>query len=318
MRTLAIVSGGDAPGINAALAQFVQLADSNGDSVIGAFGGFPAALDGPVKPLTPDLINPWVGQAGTYLPSSREPVLSQPDARHRLNTTLASHGIDNLLLFGGNGSLKFMLPMLQSWGIACIGIPTTIDNDVPGTSLSLGFDSACNYAYQTIDGILSTAYALRGRIFVVETLGGDSGMLALAIGFGANVDAVMIKEYAYEDVWLAQRLINAVAKRGHALAVYGEGARGNRVMAETITKLAGIRVRDTRLGHAQRGSKPSHQDRTLANHFARAAFAGLKQNVLTGVTVVQNGQVSLRTETLAGLPDPVPDRNLYNLINGLG
>ena len=125
-------------------------------------------------------------------------MLSQPEARDRLNATLASNGIDNLLLFGGNGSLKFMLPLLLSWGIACIGIPTTIDNDVPGTSLSLGFD------------------------------------------------------------------------------------------------------------------------RTLANHFARTAYAGVKQNVLTGVTVVQNGQVSLRTETLAGLPDPVPDRNLYNLINGLG
>jgi 6-phosphofructokinase 1 len=181
LKTLMVVSGGDAPGINATLLRYTTLAAEHGDIVVGAIGGFSGLLNNQIFPLTTQTLLPWAGFAGSYLQSSREPVLSNSGAADHLKRAIQEHQIDNLILFGGDGTLRHIPPLLQEWGIPCIGLPTTIDNDIPGTERTLGFDSACNYAYSTIDGIIATAHALAGRIFMVETLGGYSGFLAMNI-----------------------------------------------------------------------------------------------------------------------------------------
>ncbi|MCZ7543825.1 MAG: 6-phosphofructokinase [Anaerolineae bacterium] len=171
-------------------------------------------------------------------------MLHAPDARARLRAQLAAHGVDNLLLFGGDGSLRHLPPILREVGVPYVGIPTTIDNNVPGTEQTLGFDSACNFAYQALDGILATAHALPGRSFMVETLGGDTGFLALQIALGAGAHAVLIPEYAFDQAWLNRRLADAVAREGYALLVLSEGVPESRTLAQTIaeqTQISGAR-----------------------------------------------------------------------------
>jgi 6-phosphofructokinase 1 len=316
MKTLFVVSGGDAPGINALLGQVARLAAAGGDTLLGAVGGFPGLLAGDLMPLTLDALIPWMGRGGSILPSSRDPVLSDGDARQRIQAVLAQHGVENLILFGGNGTLRHIPPLLTAWGLRWIGIPTTIDNDVPGTERTLGFDSACNYAYQAIDGALTTAHALRGRMFMVETLGGFCGNLALAIANGAGAHAVLLPEFEYDDNWLAARMKQAVETHGYGLLVLNEEARGARTLAQSLPATTGIRMRDVRLGHAQRGGLTSHVDRALAAELAYQAYTTLRGGAASGVLIVRGGRVGLQTGELPSHTIS-PDRTLYDRINGL-
>lgn len=317
MKTLFVVSGGDAPGINNVIGNYLHLASNNGDTVVGADGGFPGLLDNAIVPLAVDVLTPWMGRGGSLLASSRDPVLSQQEAGERIRAVLHDNAVDNMVLFGGNGTLRYIPPLLKGWGIPCIGLPTTIDNDVPGTEMTLGFDSACNFAYHAIDGAQSTAHALRGRIFLVETLGGTCGNLALAVAQGAAAHAVILPEYAYEDAWLAGRITNALTTHGYAMVVICEGARGARTLADDIPKWTGTRVRDVRLGHAQRGGVASHRDRVMAAGMARAAYEALKAGTQMGITCVTNGTLSVHEGTLENGSPTLPDLALYNYINGL-
>ena len=182
--------------------------------------------------------------------------------------------------------------------------------------MTLGFDSACNFAYHAIDGAMATAHALRGRIFLVETLGGTCGNLALAVAHGGGAHAVILPEYAYEDTWLAERITTALNSDGYALVVICEGARGARTLADDIPKWTGTRVRDVRLGHAQRGGVASHRDRVLAADMASAAYHALKSGVQTGIIVVQNEEVTVH-ENLISQITIVPDKALYDTINNI-
>jgi len=316
LRTLFVVSGGDAPGINTVLAHYTALATAHGDEVFGAQGGLAGVLSGQIVPLTPALLTPWAGQSGSYLLSSRDPVLKQADAREQLAEALIRHSIDNVILFGGDGTLRYVAPLLSEWGIPCIGLPTTIDNDIAGTEQTLGFDSACNYAYQAVDGILATGHALHQRIFILETLGGHTGFLALEVAWGAGAHAVLVPEYPYDNDWLAERLTRMVNRHGYALLVLSEGVSASRTLAEDIFKWTNIRVRDTRLGHAQRGAKPSHGDRALAAYMARLAHQALHDGIQTGTVVVRQGRPLLHEGLLQGYPPRLPARDLYDQING--
>ena len=317
MRTLLIVSGGDAPGINAALHRFATLADRNGDQVVGARGGVAGAVNGHLIDLRPDLLATVVGLGGSFLASSREPVLSDPLNRVRLIETIARQQIDNIVLFGGDGSLRAIPPILADMGLACIGIPTTIDNDVPGSADTIGFDTACNAAASVIDGLVMTARALPGRIFSVETLGGSTGFLALEIAYIANAQAVLLPEYAYETDWLVARLQAGVQRDQMALVVLSEGVATSRSLVDELQQDYDLRVRDTRLGHGQRGANPTHHDRLLALRMMDLAYAALRQGCTRGTTMVQQHCLKLVEEPVSDLPPKQPDQQLYVQINGL-
>jgi len=317
LKTLIVVSGGDAPGINAAIAQFTALATEHSDTVVGAVGGFAGALAGHIAPVKPVLIGPWASRGGSYLQSSREPVLAQRDTQARITNLLANHKIDNLLLLGGGGTQRVIAPLLAAWNIPCIGIPTTIDNDVPGTDMTIGFDSACNFAHHTLDNLVMVAYSLPGRIYTVETLGGNTGFIALAVALAAGAQLVLIPEYEYTAEWLMQRLRKVVERDHYALVILSEGVPASNTIADDIRQWTGLYCRDARLGHGQRGAVPTHQDRILAAQMARVAFEALRTGESEGMAVMRNGNVTLHKGSIAGLPVRVPDRQLYSFVNGL-
>lgn len=317
MKTCIIVSGGDAPGINAAVDSYARLAARHGDHVIGARGGFAALLSDELMEIDLATLSLLSGRGGSWLTSSREPVLGAAGARDKLASIMAERDIDNLLLFGGDGTIHYVLPLLMNWDIACIALPTTIDNDVPGADYTLGHDSACNYALQTIEGITATAQALPGRIFMVETLGGDSGYLALAIAYACGADAVLLPEYEAGMEWLANRLKAAVARRGYALVVFSEGVPDIERIVQQIPAETGIRLRLTRLGHAQRGADASHRDRRTAVDMSRIAYDAFKAGARSGRVVSQGSKLSLQEGAPAQETNPPPDYQRYAYVNEL-
>jgi 6-phosphofructokinase 1 len=317
MRTLLMVSGGDAPGINAALYRFTLLAEHYGDQVVGAVGGPQGAAAGHLVDLRSEMLAPYVGLGGTFLATSREPALRDPVNRIRLIETVSRQRIDNIVLFGGDGSLRHIPPILLDMGIRCVGIPTTIDNDVPGTDETIGFDSACNAALPVIDALLATARALPGRIFSVETLGGATGFIALAVAHAASAQAVLIPEKPFDETWLVERLKTAVQDAHYALVVLSEGIPGSRTWVDHMQTRHGLRIRDTRLGHGQRGTQPTYRDRQLAFTMIDSAFAALHDSAEHGTVLIANQQVAFREGLITELPARQPDDALYRQINGL-
>ena len=214
---------------------------------MGARNGFAGLLDDQLVELDRSLLSLLAGRGGSILPSSRDPALEQPDSRERLGDIMRRRGIDNLLLFGGDGTIRHVAPLLAGWGISCIVLPTTIDNDVPGADYTLGHDSACNFAMQAVAGIRATAHALPGRIFMLETLGAPTGHLALAIAYASGADLVLLPEYPLELDWLCERLKQIVARQGAALVVTSEAYPDIDRLVKEIPRLTGIRVRYTAL-----------------------------------------------------------------------
>lgn len=317
IKVLAIVSGGDAPGINAALWHFARLCEAAGDTLFGAVEGFPGALDAPYIPLTSQLLAPHAALGGSYIATSREPVMRDPANRARFAERLRTEGIDGVLLFGGDGTLRHLPPLLANLGVRTIALPATIDNDVGGTERTLGFDSACNYAYGAIDGALATGRALPGRIFTIETLGGSTGHIALAVAHGAGAHAALVPEIPFDPDWLGARVRQALERDRYALIVHSEGIPEARRLPALIESKVGVRVRDVRLGHAQRGGHATHLDRSLAAEMAHLAHEALHSDLPRGVIVVRSERVLLHNGGLDGLPAPQPDRRLYNRVNGL-
>ncbi|MFN8531537.1 MAG: 6-phosphofructokinase [Anaerolineae bacterium] len=317
MRTLIVVSGGDAPGINALLFYLTEHAAQRGHELIGAMGGLPAVLSEQFTLLTPALTAPFAALPGSYLASSREPVLKDPANHSLFADALRKHRIDNLILFGGNGSLYYLPPIFAELGVPCVGIPTTIDNDVAGTDRTLGFSSACQFAYAAIDGIRATGHALPGRLFTLETLGGGAGMLALEVAYAAGADGVLLPEFPGVDYdALAAHLKAALVRKGHALLVYNEYITDKAEMLETLPGKVGTRVRDSRLGHAQRGAAPTAEDRLLARVWADLAYDALQARLPMAITVWRNGSAALHEGLLSG-ETPRPNRARYNLVNGI-
>ena len=317
MKTAIVVSGGDAPGINAAIEAYARLAQDGGDQVVGAQDGFAGLLAGRLTDLDRALLSRLSGKGGSILRSSREPVLSQADADDRLRAVMRTNAVDSLLVFGGDGSLKHVLPLLEKWAVPCVAIPTTIDNDVAGTDYTLGHDSACNFALDAVEGIRATAGALPGRIFMLETLGGHTGYLALAIAQANGADAVLLPEYDYELDWLAQRMSAAVQRAGYSLVVLCEFVPGIDQIVDELPRRSGIRLRYTALGHAQRGADATHYDRRVARDMSRLAWRALKDGLRLGTVVMQDGALSLRAGRMPQSDKPPPDYALYARINGL-
>jgi 6-phosphofructokinase 1 len=280
MRIAVLTSGGDAPGMNAAIRAVTRSGLQRGWEVKGVRDGFRGLMDGRLLDLDSPTVGAIMQQGGTLLRSARATDFLTDAGQDAARQTLADHAIDGLVVVGGNGSQRGSLALSRS-GIPVVGLASTIDNDLWGVDVSLGVDTALNVALEALDRIRSTASS-HGRIFLVEVMGRNSGYLALHAGVAGGAEAIAIPETDNDAPDLIAELGDAFDRKGYAIGVVAEGWRGG--AAELARSFAAhqatpdLPVRLTTLGHVQRGGTPTYADRMLGTRLGTAAVACLAHN----------------------------------------
>ena len=282
-----LTSGGDAPGMNAAIRAVVRTALANGTEVFGIHRGYAGLLEEMIHPMVPSSVANIIQRGGTILRTSRCPEFFEKSERKKAIAILKKHRIDGLVVIGGDGSFRGALALHHESKIPVMGVPGTIDLDIPFTDETIGFDTAVNTGIQLIDKIRDTASS-HDRIFLVEVMGRHSGMIALHTGIGGGAESILVPESKTPIKQSVNDICNSIdrgARRGKNshIIVVAEGCGG-------VTKLAGMledRGYDPRiaiLGHTQRGGSPSAHDRMLASVLGavsvHALFSGIKEGMI--------------------------------------
>jgi 6-phosphofructokinase 1 len=285
-----LTSGGDAPGMNAAIRSVVRTCAFHNIQCMGIYRGFEGMIEGDIMEMGPRTVKNIVNKGGTILKSARSMEFKTPEGRKSAYEHLKSFGIDALVIIGGDGSFTGGMVFNREFGFPVMGIPGTIDNDIFGTMYTLGYDTALNTVVEVIDKIRDTANS-HNRLFFVEVMGRDAGHIALNAGIGAGAEEILIPE---EDLGL-DRLLESLKKskasgKSSSIVVVSEGDRIGKNVFElrdyVEENMPEYDVRVSVLGHMQRGGSPSCFDRVLASRFGVKAVESLlegKTNYMVGL-----------------------------------
>lgn len=278
MRNVAVLtSGGDAPGMNAAVRAVVRSAEEAGVPAYGVNYGFAGLIEGDFQPLDARDVSGILHLGGTILGTARAPTCRTTEGRRQALKHLDLAGIDGLVVIGGDGSFRGADALAREGDLQVVGIPGTIDNDLSGTDYTLGFDTAVNTALESIDRIRDTASS-HGRLFFVEVMGRRSGWLALYAGLAGGATEVLVPERTTDPARVRERVRFSfgLGKR-YCLIVVAEGddAGGAYQIAERVTEGLDVDYRVVTLGHVQRGGAPSMRDRILGAVLGDAAVRAL-------------------------------------------
>jgi 6-phosphofructokinase 1 len=306
--------------MNAAIRAVTRTALARGWEVLGVTNGYAGLLADTLAPLAARDVGGIIQRGGTVLGSARSPEFRHKSARGRARAQLAARGIDALVVIGGNGT-QTGSSVLAAEGLPVVGVASTIDNDLHGTDVSIGADTAINITLESIDRLRTTASSHR-RVFIVETMGRDCGYIALMAGIGGGAEVIAIPEREVPVAEVAARL-RAAYERGktHAMVVVAEGAKqGVHEMVQYFEgrqQETGFGLRITRLGHVVRGGVPSSADRVLASRLGAAAVVALADGV-SGVLVgeVRGDIVRTPLAQIAGRTRPA-DAKLLELARTL-
>lgn len=271
MRKIAVLtSGGDAPGMNAAVRAVVRKAVFEGAEVVGVRRGYAGLTAGEFIPLGVSSVADIIHRGGTILYSARSERFRSPAGQQEALQALRGAGVNGLVVIGGDGSMRGAQALLDQ-GLPTVGVPGTIDNDIYGTDHSIGFDTAVNTVIEAINRIRDTATA-HDRTFVIEVMGRESGFIALAAGLAGGAESILVPERAVSLEHIAER-IQRGRERGkrHSLIVVAEGAGSGFEIGRQIEQRLGLETRVTVLGHIQRGGAPTAVDRLLASRFGARA-----------------------------------------------
>ncbi|MCL2126342.1 MAG: 6-phosphofructokinase [Oscillospiraceae bacterium] len=266
-----LTSGGDAPGMNAAIRAAVRTAQCIGIECIGIRHGYAGLIRGDFVPLSEKDVKGLTKMGGTMLYSARSQEFMTDEGRQRATDTCKYMGIDGLITIGGDGTFKGALGLADR-GIKVIGIPCTIDNDIGCSSYTIGFDTACNTAIEAVDRLSDTMQS-HERCSVVEVMGHRTGYLALNVGIATGATIVLIPEIKYDfERDVVSRIRTArLAGRTHFMVIVAEGMDPVHVVAENIQNATGVDTRVTALGHVQRGGPPLMRDRVTATSMGYTA-----------------------------------------------
>jgi len=268
-----LTSGGDSPGMNAAIRAVVRTAIAGGTTVTGIMRGFSGLLDSEFIEMTPRSVSNVIQLGGTILKTSRCLDFYETEGRSRAAEILKEKGIDCIVGIGGNGTFRGLSLLGREHGIRVVGIPGTIDNDIPGTDITIGFSTAANTALESIDKIRDTA-ASHDRLFFIEVMGRHCGALALEVGLAGGAEAILIPEVDV-DLDRIGKIVRDGRQRGKGslIIVVAEGALegGAMAAAKGIGERTGADYRVSVLGHVQRGGSPTSYDRALASRMGREA-----------------------------------------------
>ncbi len=286
-----LTSGGDAPGMNAAIRAVVRTAIYNGIKVKGICRGYSGLLAGEVVDMHIRSVKDIIQKGGTILYSARCEEFLTEEGREKGAEMCKKLGIDGLIVIGGDGSFKGASE-LSKRGIPCIGVPGTIDNDIGASDYTIGFDTAVNTAVELVDKIRDTSQS-HDRCSVVEVMGRDSGHIALHTGVACGASAILVPEMPFnlkKDV--ANKIIesNKTGKK-HFVVVVSEGVGDSTEITHKLEALTGIETRCTVLGHVQRGGSPTSRDRRTATMMGHYAVGLLMEGKSNRVVVYKNDKV---------------------------
>lgn len=285
-----LTSGGDSPGMNAAIRSVVRTCAYHNIECFGIYRGYQGMIEGDFKEMGPRSVNNIVNKGGTILKSARSKEFMTLEGRKKAHQNLLNAGIDALVVIGGDGSFTGALVFNSEFGYPVMGIPGTIDNDIFGTSHTLGFDTALNTVVECIDKIRDTASS-HNRLFLVEVMGRDAGHIALNAGIGAGAEEILIPE---QDLGL-DRLLESLRKskasgKSSSIVVIAEGDKIGKSVFELKDyieeNLPEYDIRVSVLGHMQRGGAPSCYDRVLASRLGVKAVESIlegKSNFMVGI-----------------------------------
>lgn len=264
-----LTSGGDAAGMNAVIRTVTRYAIYNNLEVYGFYEGFKGLINNDFKVMDLNAVGGIIDRGGTILYSARSERFKCREGQKEAINNLKKNKIEGLVLVGGDGTFRGAHE-LHKQGIQVVGIPVTIDNDVAGTDYSIGFDTALNVIIDIMSKIRDTASS-HDRIFVIEVMGRDSGMIAVNTGIACGADYILIPEIKVDLAKIANEIKHHREGKRHTLIIVAEGAASASDVASSIKLLVGHEVRISVLGHIQRGGSPSAMDRILAAEFGKKA-----------------------------------------------
>ena len=284
-----LTSGGDAPGMNAAVRAVVRTALYHGIEVYGIVRGYNGMVEGDIFKMDSKSVANIIQRGGTILKTARSAAFFEPEGRQKAYDNLKKFGIDGLVVIGGDGSFKGAQKFSNEFDIPCIGLPGTIDKDIAGTDFTIGFDTAVNTAVEAIDKIRDTADA-HDRLFVLEVMGRDAGYIALHSGIATGAENILIPETKTDiEELIASLTEKEKRKKLVNLVVVAEGDElggANEIGAIMKTRLPNADIRICILGHIQRGGAPSCLDRLIASRMGFHAVECLiegRNNVMVGI-----------------------------------
>ncbi|MBI3601577.1 MAG: 6-phosphofructokinase [Candidatus Omnitrophica bacterium] len=266
-----LTSGGDGPGMNAAIRSVVRYALHYGLEVAGIMRGYQGLLEEDIVPMNHRSVSNIINRGGTILKTARSKDFATDEGKARAAEVLRRHHIGALIVIGGDGSYAGASRFYEKWGFPTIGLPGTIDNDLNGTDQTIGCSTAINTALESIDKIRDTAQSME-RVFVVEVMGNQSGYIAMEVALAAGAEDVIIPERSFDYEAMHQDMVEGNRKgKISYIIIVAEGAAQAPVVAENITRHTGLETRYVVLGHVQRGGTPSGQDRILSTRLGAAA-----------------------------------------------
>ena len=287
-----LTSGGDAPGMNAAVRAVVRSGINMGMRVYGVYRGYNGLLNGDVKEMNLRSVSEIIGNGGTMLYTARSEEFKKKEAQERAADYCRSMGISGVVVIGGDGSFRGAQALTNA-GINCIGVPGTIDNDIACSEYTVGFDTAMNTAIDMVDRIRDTAQS-HDRCSIVEVMGRRCGDIALQTGISAGATAILVPEVEFNiEKDVISRIINT-QKTGkkHFIIVVAEGVGKVNDLAKYIEQRLGIEARATILGHVQRGGTPTVRDRVVASQMGYKAVELLNQGFGNRVVVMRDGKIT--------------------------
>lgn len=295
-----LTSGGDSPGMNSAIRAVVRKAICMNREVVGIKRGFKGLVDGDIFPMDSRSVSGIVNRGGTILLSSRCEEFKTEEGQKKALANIKKWGIEGLIVIGGDGSYRGAYALYKNWGIPTVGIPGTIDNDLWGTDLTIGFDTAINIAVEAIDRIRDTATS-HERLFIIEVMGRTSGFIALYSGVAGGAEDILIPEMPTELENIIERLEEGKKKgKVSSILVVAEGDEegGALKIASKIKDKVGYETRVLILGHLQRGGAPTALDRILATRLGAIAV----ETLLEGKGGVAVGWVN-KSSKISPLPE---------------
>ncbi|MBP1947768.1 6-phosphofructokinase [Virgibacillus litoralis] len=285
-----LTSGGDAPGMNAAIRAVVRKSIFHDMEIYGVKNGFQGLIDGNIEKMDVGSVGDIIQRGGTVLRSARCEEFKTDEGQQKGIEQLRKHGIEGLIVIGGDGSFRGAQKLSEK-GYPCIGVPGTIDNDISGTDFTIGFDTALNTIIEAIDKIRDTATS-HERTYVIEVMGRDAGDLALWAGLADGAESILIPEKSddFQDVILR---LNRGHERGkkHSIIILAEGVGSGFAYGKRIQEETNLETRVTVLGHIQRGGSPTASDRVLASRLGAMAVDLLLSGKGGRMVGIQNNQI---------------------------